>query len=142
MMTRSYKIAKGGEAEIRAYVKRSNELWRNAARALDNQEYDACVIMAIHACISLADATCIVHQGARYAGSSHDEAVQYFHDLGIKDEGFGRACRRLAQIIGEKTTSEYGGKNLTTSSAHSIYKNGERFREYLFEVMLSDYYSA
>lgn len=139
-MTRKYKTAKGGQAEIRAYVKRSKELWRNASRALENQEYDACVIMVIHSCISLADAACVAHQGARYAGSSHDEAVQYFHDLGIQDEGFGRACRRLGQMIGEKTTSEYGGKNLTAGSADSIYKNGERFRDYLFEVVLKDYY--
>lgn len=141
-MTQKYKTAHGGETEIRAYVKRANELWRNASRALDNKEYDACAIMVIHSCISLADAAGIAHRGARYAGTSHNEAVQYFHDFGLQDEGFKRACRRLGQIIGEKTAAEYGGANLTAGAANSIHKNGERFREYLFETILSDYYSG
>lgn len=56
----------------------------------------------IHAATSLTDAACIAQQGSRYAGSSHDEAVQYFYDLGIQDDDFKKACRRLSQIISEK----------------------------------------
>lgn len=140
-MTRSYKTIKGGEIEIRAYIKRANELWRHATQAYRGQDYDACVILLIHSCISLADAACLMHQGARYAGTSHDEAVQYFYDLGMPDDAFKRACRRFGQIISEKTAAEYGGANQTPKSAESIYKNSERFRVYLFETLLKKYYS-
>jgi len=61
-MTRKYKTVKGGETEIRAYVKRSNELWRHALFAYEEHDYDAFAVMAIHASISLADAACIVQQ--------------------------------------------------------------------------------
>lgn len=138
-MTRKYKTASAGEVEIRAYIKRANELWRHASSAYRDGDRDACAIMAIHSCISLADAACVAHQGSRYAGTSHDEAVQYFHDLGFRDDGFKKACRRLGQIIGEKTAAEYGGNNLTEKNAEFIYKNGERFREYLSETILKKY---
>lgn len=139
-MTRHYKIVKGAETEVRSYIERARELRRYAEEAYRNQDCDACAILTIHASISLADAACIVHKGARYSGSSHDEAVQFFHDLGIQDDGFKKAARRLGQMIGEKTAAEYGGKNLTSKEIESIYKNGERFREYLFTTILRDYY--
>lgn len=140
-MTRTYKTVKGDRNQILSYVKRSNELWRYSSDAFRNQDHDACAVNAIHSCISLADAACIMHSGSRYAGTSHDEAVQYFHDLGFHDDGFKRACRRLGQMVGEKTTAEYGGQNLSAKDAESIYKNGERFREYLFSTILKDFYS-
>ncbi len=43
-------------------------------------------------------------------------------------------------MIGEKTTAEYGRQNLSEKDAESIYKNGERFREYLFKTILKDFY--
>lgn len=138
-MTRKYKITQGGQTEIKAYIKRSYELWQYASLAYRDRNYDACVIMTIHSCISLADAACISHQGARYAGSSHDEAVQYFCDLQIQHEDFKKSCRRLGQIVSEKTTAEYGGSNLTEKNADFIYKNGERFREYLLSTILRKY---
>lgn len=139
-MTRKYKTVKGGETQSRAYVKRSNELWRHALFAYQEQDYDAFAIMAIHASISLADAACIVQQGERYAGTSHDEAVQFFYDLGIQNEGFKKACRRLGQVISEKSIAEYGGSNLNAKIAESIRLNSERFRDYLFETLLKKFF--
>ena len=140
-MTRQYKTVKGGEREIRAYVKRSNELWRHAQFAYEERDYDAFAIMAIHASISLADAACIVKQGERYAGISHDEAVQFFYNLGGQNDGFKKACRRLGQIISEKSVAEYGGTSLNAKTAESIRLNSERFRDYLFETILKKYFS-
>ncbi len=139
-MTRKYKTVSGGQPEIRTYVKRANELWRHATNAYQERDFDAFAIMAIHASISLADAACIAHGGARYAGTSHDEAVQYFYDLGISDEGFKKACRRLGQIISEKSAAEYGGSNLNAKAAKAIWDNSERFRDYLFETLLKKYF--
>lgn len=138
-MTRRYKTASGGDVEIRAYVKRADELWKHASNAHRDSDYDATAILVIHSCISLADAACIAHQGSRYAGTSHDEAVQYFYDLGIPGDDFKKACRRLGQVISEKNAAEYGGSNLTGKNADSIHKNGERFREYLFGTILKKY---
>ncbi len=138
-MTRKYKTTPGGDIEARAYVKRADELWRHASQAYQDKDYDACSIMVIHSCISLADAACIIHQGSRYAGTSHDEAVQYFYDLGLQEEGFKKSCQRLGQIVGEKTIAEYGGTNMTGKHADFIYKNGERFRSYLLETILKKY---
>lgn len=138
-MTRSYRTSKGDKSHVQSYVKRANELWRYASEAHENRDFDACAINAIHACIALADAACITHSGARYAGTSHDEAVQYFHDLRLPDDNFKRACRRFGQMIGEKTTAEYGGRNLTSKETESIFKNGERFRAFLFETVLMDF---
>jgi hypothetical protein len=140
-MTRKYKTVAGGQTEIKAYVKRANELWRHADNAYQEQDFDAFAIMAIHASISLADAACIVHSGARYAGTSHDEAVQYFYNLGISDEGFKKACRRLGQIITEKSAAEYGGSNLSAKAAKTIRDNSDRFRDYLFETLLKKYFA-
>ncbi len=138
-MTRKYRTSKGGHTQVQSYVKRSSELWRYALEAHEHGHFDACAVNAIHSCISLADAACIAHGGSRYSGTSHDEAVQYFHDLHISDENFKRACRRFGQMIGEKTTAEYGERNLSQKEAESIYKNGERFREYLFSTILSGF---
>lgn len=140
-MTHAYRTSKGSGIQVHSYIKRANELWRYAQTAYDNRDFDACAVNTIHSCISLADAACIAHGGARYSGTSHDEAVQYFHDLHIPDENFKRACRRFGQMIGEKTTAEYGGHNLTPKEAESIYKNGERFREYLFSTILTQFQS-
>jgi len=138
-MTPSYRTTKGDKTHVQSYVKRANELWHSASEAYKNSAFDACAINAIHACISLADAACIVHSGARYAGTSHDEAIQYFHDLRLPHDKFKTACRRFAQMIGAKTTSEYGGRNLTAKEVDAIFKNGERFRAFLFETVLMDF---
>lgn len=138
-MTRRYKTVTGTKGHIQAYMKRANQLWRYATDAFHNGDFDACAINAIHSCISLADAACITVKGTRYAGTSHDEAVQYFHDLGLSDEGFSRARRRLGQIVGIKSAAEYGGSNLTRKDVDTIYKNGERFRDYLFKDLLKEY---
>lgn len=138
-MTPSYRTSKGDKTHIQSYVKRSNELWRYAAEAYGNRDFDACAVNAIHACISLADAACMAHSGARYAGTSHDEAVQYFHDLRLPHDNFKRACRRFGQMIGQKTAAEYGGRNLSSKETDSIFKNSERFRAFLFETVLIDF---
>lgn len=138
-MARAYKTARGDENQIRAYVRRSHELWKHGSNAFRDQDHDACVILVIHSCIALADAACIAYQGFRYAGTSHDEAVQYFYDLGIQTEEFKKACRRLGQIISEKTAAEYGGTNLTGKETGSIYKSGQRFRDYILDALLKRY---
>lgn len=138
-MTRSYRTSEGNKLHVLSYVKRANELWRYASEASENSDFDACAVNAIHACISLVDAACIAHSGARYSGTSHDEAIQYFHDLRIPGDNFKRACRRFGQMIGEKTAAEYGGRNLSSKEAESIFKNGERLREFLFETILADF---
>lgn len=138
-MGKKYKTAPGGHVEIRSYLKRSHELWKHASNAYHGGDHDACVILVIHACISIADAACIASKQCRYAGTSHSEAVQFFHDLGYPTEEFRKAVRRFGQIIGIKTAAEYGGKNLLKSDAELVFTHGQRFRDYLLESILRRY---
>lgn len=138
-MAKTFRTSEGGESEIRSYIKRSNQLWRYASIAHENQDFDACAINTIHSCISLSDACCLKIEGRRYAGSSHEEAVEFFHNLRHPSDNFQQAVRRLGQIVSGKTTAEYGGRSMTQKDAETIYKNGDRFRSFVFEEILRQY---
>src|SRR5262249_39425423 len=95
--------------EEEAFWRRADECWDLALHAAQKEQWVGCVINAIHAVIALADLMCARFAGKRYAGTSHDEAANFYATLEVRDEEFQKSVRRFGQILSSKTQSEYEG---------------------------------
>ena len=95
--------------------------------ALDEKDYDSCVILAVHAAISAADSLCVFESEERYAGTQHREAVLLFRSL---DDNKNHT-RRLENLIALKTDAEYGDRPMKKGEAERAVKDANRFLEFV-----------
>lgn len=121
--------------EEETFWSRAEECWELALLAAERGRWSGCVINAIHTAIALSDLMGARFAGKRYAGTSHDEAIQFYSTLGLEDEEFPKSVRRLGQILSLKTLAEYDGSPVTETQARQLLKNAERFREYIFQKL-------
>lgn len=120
-------------SEIRQFTKRAEECFQLAEMAHAKKYWLGTCINAVHSAIALADCLCIVERGLRYAGANHDEAVELYSSLQLKDEGFGKSIQNFGRLISIKHHAEYTGKSLNAGDAESISKALGRFREFVFK---------
>ena len=128
---KSFKTRAVSPAQETAYWTRAEDCWALAKRAFEEKRWTGCTINLIHSLVALADLMCIRFSGKRYAGTSHDEAVDFYAKLAIQDPEFRKNVHRLGQIVASKTEAEYGGSPITENGASQMMKSAERFREYV-----------
>jgi len=107
------------------YLKRAEECLHSAQRSMDNDEWDACVIGAIHSGIAAADAVCVAKLGLRNAGENHNDTLQLLARAGSGDE-ISMAVRHLSSLLSIKTDAEYGNRLQLRPSAEAALKHAER----------------
>jgi len=128
---KTYRTRDVDPTEENTFWSRADECWELALHAAENKKWSGCAINAIHSMIALADLMCARFAGKRYAGTSHDEAINFYQMLSLKDEDFSRSVLRLGQALSAKTHAEYDHVPLTENHARQILKNAERFRDYV-----------
>ncbi len=127
---KNFKTRPVSPSEEAAYWSRSDECWVLARKAFEEGKRSGSAINIIHSVIALADLICIRFSGKRYAGSSHDEAVDFYAKLPIQEDEFKKSVHRLGQIVSLKTHAEYGGSPISESDLSHMLKSAERFRSY------------
>ena len=118
-------------SEEAAYWIRAEECWEIALQALQSGKWSGAAINIIHSVISLADLMCIRYSGKRYAGTSHDQAVDFYATLNLQDEDFRSSSHRFGQIVSIKSQVEYGGKEMRVTDIDHMMKAAQRFRDYV-----------
>lgn len=107
------------------YLKRAEECLHAAQRSLDDNEYDASVISAIHCAIAAADAVCVAKLGLRNASENHNDSLQLLASAGRGDD-FSKAISHLSSLLSIKTDAEYGNRLLRRPNAEAALKHAER----------------
>ena len=104
-MTPKFKTRDVAKSLYSNYLKRADECFHAAKTSIDNQEWTAATISAIHSCIAGCDALCVFYLGKRHAGEGHNDAVVLFKS--IKDsEQFNTNAKRLVRILSIKNMAE------------------------------------
>ncbi len=121
MKTREVDRSKAG-----FYLQKAQECENSMERAFDAGEWNACVINAIHAAISSADALCVAKLGIRNAGERHEDAVVLFQRIDAGNEDIKRNVKHLSELLSIKTDAEYGERLFQQRDAEMAKKHAER----------------
>lgn len=130
---KSYKTVSVDRTNLHTYRKRAEECLRLADLAYEQKLWFGTCINAVHAGISLADCLSIFKRGTRYAGSSHDEAVQFYGTLNLDEVDFRQSISHLGKLISVKHAAEYADQTLTEKDAQASLKALSRLREFVFK---------
>ena len=110
----------------RDYIKRADQCLKSMSRDFEEGSWDSCVILAIHAAISAADALCISALGRRSASDNHKEAIALFLSINPMDTEIRKAANRLGDLLKIKTDAEYGERPQSGKDAELAKLNAER----------------
>ncbi len=112
------------------FLKKARECFHAAQTSLDNGEWNAAAINAIHCCISACDAMCVYFLGQRHSGEDHNDAAALFKT--IKDtEAIDLNANRILRVLRMKNMAEYEERLVYKSEAEKILKDCERFWEFV-----------
>ncbi len=121
MKTREVDRSKAG-----FYLQKAKECENSMERAFEAGEWNACVINAVHAAISSADALCIAKLGIRNAGERHEDAVVLFLRINPESPEIKNSVRHLSELLSIKTDAEYGERLFQQKDAEMAKKHAER----------------
>ena len=113
------------------YLRRAEECLHAAKNSFAIQEWNAATINAIHSCIAACDAICVYSLGKRHAGESHEDAVNLFRTINVRDEEINTNANRIIRILRIKNMAEYEERLVYGSEAEKVLKDCERFLEYV-----------
>lgn len=112
--------------QAKNYLQRAEQCSKAMRHAFSSGDWNACVINAIHAAISSADAICVHKLGKRSAGQSHVQAASLLAGIRPETEELRQAVKHLANLVGVKTDAEYGERLSTQREAENALKHAER----------------
>lgn len=113
------------------HLQKAEEFIATASRAYEDGRYNASVLNSIHAVISAADALVIYVKGLRYAGTKHEEAVEFFSTVFPGDTELKKNVQRFGSIISIKTRAEYTETLQKSEGAENALRDAERFLNYV-----------
>lgn len=111
------------------YFQRAEECLHAARHSLQEREWNASAINAIHSCIAACDAMCVYFLGKRHSGDSHNDAAALFKTIKNADE-YNTNATRVLRILRMKNMAEYEERLVHKSEAERITKDCERFLEF------------
>jgi uncharacterized protein (UPF0332 family) len=120
------KIRSVDRSQAADYVKRSEECLTSMQRDFNEKKWDSCVILAIHAAISAADALCVNALGKRSASENHRDSIILFQSINPNDIELRKASMRLGDLLKIKTDAEYGERSQSQKDAELAKLNAER----------------
>ncbi|MFQ5561264.1 MAG: hypothetical protein ACE5FU_11865, partial [Nitrospinota bacterium] len=80
------------------YLKKADECFNAAQHSLQEREWNASAINAIHCCITACDAMCVYFLGKRHSGESHNDAAALFKTIKSTDE-YNTNANRILRIL-------------------------------------------
>jgi uncharacterized protein (UPF0332 family) len=120
------KIRSVDRSQAAAYMNRADECLASMQRDYADRRWDSCVILAIHAAISAADALCVHILGKRNASESHRDSIILFQSINPNDIELRKASMRLGDLLKIKTDAEYGERSQNQKDAELAKMNSER----------------
>ena len=129
-MTSKHKTRDVHKSSYSNFLKKADECLHAAQNSLENEEWNAAAINAIHCCISACDAMCVYFLGKRHSGEDHNDAAGLFKS--IKDsEEMNANANRVMKVLRTKNMAEYEERLVRKGEAEAILKDCERFLDFV-----------
>lgn len=125
-MTPKFKAKDVSKSSYANYLKKAEECFNAARHSLQEQEWNASAINAIHSCIAACDAMCVYFLGKRHSGESHNDAAALFKTIKSTDE-YSTNANRILRILRMKNMAEYEARLVYKSEAEKMFKDCDRF---------------
>lgn len=117
------------------YLQRAEECIGSMTYAFQTGNWNSCLINAVHAAISSADAVCVWKLGMRSASDNHADAGRLLVQIDPANEEVKNAVKHLSYLLGLKTGAEYGEKLFSKKEAEEAVKHAERIFSYAKSVV-------
>ncbi len=85
--------------EARMYLRKAGQFLEEAHEAVAAERHDACLLNAIHAAISAADAVTVVLAGRRSADPDHQRAADLLEEMGASTPASKERVRQLRALV-------------------------------------------
>lgn len=109
------------------YLKKAEEFYGAAKGEYEKQNWNSCVLNAIHCAISAADALTVAFKGLRHVGERHTEVVNLLQSIEMDQQVLKSKTRQLLALLDVKNSTEYEEKLTSENGANVALKNAERF---------------
>ena len=119
------------KSNARSYLQRAEECKNSMNHAFEIENWNSCVINAIHCAIAAADAVCIFRLGLRNASENHLDAVSLFLSTDRNDKDTQAIANHLVRLLNIKTDAEYGERLLNRKDADEAIKHAERLLSFV-----------
>ena len=133
-MTPRFKTRDVSKSSYTNYRKRAEECLHASQHSLQEQEWNASAINAIHCCIAACDAMCVYFLGKRHNGDNHNNAAGLFKTIKGTDE-YSTNANRILRILRMKNMAEYEDRLVYKTEAEKIFKDCERFLAFIKEKL-------
>jgi len=117
------------------YLKKAEEYFDAMNDQFDKQNFNACVLNAIHCAISSSDALTVFFKGVRHAGEKHEDVIRLLLDLDLDENILTSKTRQLSNLLSIKNQIEYEEKLSSDKGAEIAKNNAERFFGWVKEVL-------
>lgn len=129
-MTPKFKTKDVSKSSYTNYLKKAEECFNASQHSLQEQEWNASAINAIHCCITACDAMCVYFLGKRHSGESHNDAAALFKTIKSTDE-YNTNANRILRVLRMKNMAEYEDRLVYKTEAEKILKDCERFWDFV-----------
>ena len=120
------------------YLGEARRFWE-VAQAIDAPGYHSqAVSNAVHAVIAANDALCLFQIGERARGDSHAEAAGMLKRAckgTALEQQVSQRTRQLADVLQQKSPSQYYGKQVDPDTAQRVMMQAKRFVVWVEEVL-------
>ncbi len=115
------------------YLKKAREFYRGMEHSFDVQDWNACVVNAIHCAIASADAMTVFYLGLRHAGDRHYDVLPILQEIEFDPKEIQSKNRQLYSLLLIKNQAEYEDRLMRKSDAENAMKAATRFYEWVEE---------
>jgi hypothetical protein len=115
----------------RNYLKKAGEFYRSMEQAYQIEDWNSCIVNAIHCAISSADAMTVFYLGFRHAGEKHHDVLLLLQEIGIDPKEIQSKNRQLSSLLSIKNRAEYEERLASRSDAFNAMKATKRYHDWI-----------
>lgn len=132
-------VKKGKTKEVdnqifKDYLKKAQDFHAAIQLCMDNSNWNAVGLNAVHAAISASDSLLAKMAGLRSMDSSHSAVADLIEKF-ISDDDVKKQSTRLRRILGLKNLIEYEGRNFYQREAEDLQRDVDRYFSWVKKML-------
>ncbi len=128
------KTRKTGSTAAAGYIAKARQFAGSMRRSLEEKQWDAAGLGAVHAVISAADALLAAYGGVRSINPDHRTVVRLLEET-LGKKAIASARRHIAFVIARKNVIEYEQRRITGKDAAALADHAERFLRFAEKML-------
>ncbi len=137
MAPKSIKTTIVSKEDYRDYLFKAQTFFSALKLCLQNDFWDAAILLGVHASISVTDALLVFYVQRRSISKNHNDVVRLLMQSLQNKKDIKKNANRLTQIIDTKHSVEYEPKRFTQKTAYDLAKKVDRYFEWALSQLPS-----